>query len=576
MAKNAPWYPEYDQESDWFLHKLIDEKYNGDIDETGLVRWSSEWRMHRANGMSAIDAAVAVYRTIDAIRAGVSLPTFPVGEYDAQWLPGLDEDAKLFVPALIGIYLDGAQRMVDNTGWVRWSSDYRNHRDNGLSHDTALTRIKTDIFNILGIRPPMSSTQCRRPLVGPLRVVNKLLADDTGYRRVFGDSEFIALHQLKFKPVDFYEGLDDCVTANYQVRRIFASVGGWIDGWRGYEVVPLGFIEWRFSRDTGFLRPASTGQFIKAWSDYDEILRLCLREHRSRKIRIHLSFGDNQIILGKQRADGQWIADEDKELALHDRIARICAEEGGTDVIALYEICNEIPFNWAGGMPGAVARMARIKAVIRKHLPNVLIAMGAACSEEPADLLDSATYGDVCTVHTTREPFATCLKRTFGLVYWEGQYRAFPKVFWQGEPKGPNVGPMDGLGDDMYQPTNDPAEIVALYAMHALTGQGSNFFDGSAVRGNARGADAWGYDELPALFDQYLPEDIATWNHGSNQRGGIEYWWKGNEFRTSTFKDWDTSPPRPIATWTLFSGTSVQTGTGTPPRATGLLVGTFA
>jgi len=567
MAKNAPWYPEYDQESALFFNRLVNEKYNGDIDDTGRVRWSSEWRMHRSNGMNEDQAWQAVSSTIDAIRAGQPQPQFPPGEYDAQWMPFMDADSTLFVHDLILIYMQhpAGPALVDNTGWVRWSSDYRNHRDSGFSHEGAMKRIQSDIFKIWGIQPII--TTCRRPIVGRLRTENKLYRDDTGYRRVFGDSEFVLLRMLKYNPPQYEQSMNDCMTAGFQTRRVFASVGGWVQGWTGYEVVPVSFQKWEFSRATGFLRPASLGPVVQAWPDYDDLFRTMLRDHRDRGIRIDLTFGDCQIIT----------PDPNVEIALHERLARIAAEEGGNQVISNWQIRNEYPQNGYGGAsPEAVEQMGRVIAAVHRILPDVLCSEGAAISEEPDQLLLSAKYGDVCAVHTTREPFATCMKRTFGLVYWEGQYRAFPKAYLQSEPKGPNVGPMDGAGDDMYQPTNDPAEIVALYAMHALTGQASTYFDGASVRGTARNADAWGYDELPLLFEKYLPEDVATWDHGSNRHGGIEYWWKGNEFVTSTYKDWDTSPPRPVATWTLIEGDTARSGTGTPPRATGMIVGTFA
>jgi len=98
-------------------------------------------------------------------------------------------------------------------------------------------------------------------------------------------------------------------------------------------------------------------------------------------------------------------------------------------------------------------------------------------------------------------------------------------------------------------------------------------FQGPPVRALAPLESEWGFTELPALFAQWLPEDIATWDHGSAQRGGIEYYWRGNDFRTFTHVEWSNAPPRPIAQWTCYP--SGQSGIGTPPAMTGLLVGTF-
>ena len=70
-------------------------------------------------------------------------------------------------------------------------------------------------------------------------------------------------------------------------------------------------------------------------------------------------------------------------------------------------------------------------------------------------------------------------------------WRHFPVPYVEGEPAGPNFGPRDGLGDDAYQPINDPATLTALYAEHAILGHASVWFDGGAVRSSAivRGHD---------------------------------------------------------------------------------------
>lgn len=408
----------------------------------------------------------------------------------------------------------------------------------------------------------------RRPLIGRLRVENKLFRDDTGYRRVFFDSWFNALRLLRDDPAKFYRWLDDTVRAGYQGSRIFLSVGGWAPYWSGYGVHPVGFREWTFDRSSGHLRPFGYGAQVDAWPDYDDLLRTLLRAYRSRKLRLHVTTGDCQIIT----------PDKLQELGLHRRVARILAEEGGADVVAVYEVTNEYPINrYGGGGAESIAQMGAVIRAAREFLPDVLYAQGAVLSEEVPDLEASVTHGDICATHTTRDPFEVCLKRTLGLVYFEGNYRAFKTAFLQGEPKGTNVPPFDdGRGDDMYLPMTDPAEAVALYAMHALTGQMSNFFDGGSVKSTSENqADAWGYDELPALFEQELPEDVATWDRATAGRGAILYWTRGDRFATSTFKNWDSTPPRPVAEWTLFAGDRVERGTGNPPRATGLIVGRF-
>src|SRR5207342_2213288 len=118
----------------------------------------------------------------------------------------------------------------------------------------------------------------------------------------------------------------------------------------------------------------------------------------------------------------------------------------------------------------SIEQMGRLLDVWTDTIPGLLVtAMGAIPqNEEPDSLYKASTYGKVCAVHVTRDPIGLCIKRTLGLVYWEGDYRAFEKPYWQGEPAGP--------GDDSYQRQDDPANLTALYAMMALTGQASNWF----------------------------------------------------------------------------------------------------
>lgn len=404
---------------------------------------------------------------------------------------------------------------------------------------------------------PIPGFPTRRPLVGPLRIENKLFRDDTGPRRVMFCSWFPALRILRNDPATFYRQLDGIAQAGYQGVRVFLAVGGWMDFWDGREVAPVGYQKWYWTGN--FMRTDRYGAVIDAWTEYDVLLFELAYACQQRKLRLHVTTGDMQIIC----------PDPGMELELHRRFATVLASSGLENVVAFYEISNEFPLNRYGSdSPASIEQMGKIIAAVRQILPGVLTAQGAIPQdEEPATLEKASTHGDVCVSHTTRSPFETCLKRTFGLVYWEGDYRAFPKPFWQGEPAGP--------GADSYQRLDDPASLTALYAMHALTGQASNFFSGPSVRYREPLESVWGFRELPVILENHLPEDVAAWDHGSNRAGGIEYWWRGNDFATATVASWDTSPPRPIASWTFYTGTNVTTGTGTPPRMTGLLVGRF-
>lgn len=428
----------------------------------------------------------------------------------------------------------------------------------GMTKEASLAKHVADLHRDLNPPAPVEPGQpTSRPLVGPLRIENKLFRDDTGYRRVFFCSWFPALRILRDNPAEFERQMNVIAAAGYQGIRVFLAVGGWDDYWNGREVCPVAFTKWKWTGN--HLRTDSYGARIEAWPDYDELLRRLLRACRSRKLRLHVSTGDMQIIC----------PDGNAEVELHRRFARLCAEEGALEVAAVAGDTNEFPINHAGGSSQqSIDQLGRVLRVWSDTLPGVLTMQGAIpADEEPESLAKASTYGPVCAVHVTRDPFSTCIKHTHALVYWEGNYRGFPKPFWEGEPAGP--------GSDSYQRLDDPASLVALYAMHALTGQASNYFNGPAVRSREPLEATWGFKELPALFANLLPEDVATWHHGSNQHGGIEYWWRDQRFATAMIAEWDPSPPRPVASWTLYTGTSVTSGTGPPARGTGLLVGTF-
>ncbi len=431
----------------------------------------------------------------------------------------------------------------------------------GPQAGTPIWASSTGVF-VIGecvVTPPPPYTETNRPLIGPLRIQDKMFRDDSGWRRVLFCSWFPALRILRDNPAEFERQINAIAAANYQGIRVFLAVGGWSDYWDGREVAPVGFQKWFYSGQTGFMRPASLGAWIDAWADYDDLLRDLLRACKVRKLRLHVTTGDMQIIC----------PDPNHEIDLHRRFARICGEEGGLEVIAVAEATNEFPFNRYGSDgPDSITQMGRILDVWTAAIPGVLTMQGAIpANEKVASLNKASTYGPLCAVHVTRQPVATCLKHTFGLVYFEGNYRGYPKPFWEGEPAGP--------GQDSYDRVDDPASLIGIYAYHGLTGQASVRFQGAAVRFHQPLESEWGFTELPALLAAHLPEDVALWDHGSNQRGGIEYWWKGNNFRTVSYVDWDTAPPRPVASWTVYDG-SVVSGTGTPPRCTGMIVGIFA
>lgn len=465
----------------------------------------------------------------------------------------------------------GEVGITNNAGYISWNWREFGGRGITVKHPayrekfysleafTGNTQIEILIDPIV-----LAPSRVARALVGPLRVENKLFRDDTGFRRVFFCSWFTALRTLRDNPAEFDRQLDVIVESGYQGFRVFLAVGGWMDFWDNHEVVPITFRKWHFNRDNGGhlnddRSNIGTGSLLTAWPDYDDLYRTMLRKVRARGLRLDVTVGDMQTIVGNDQA---------KELALHRRFASIAAAEGGLDVIALVEGTNEVPLNrYASTDPSSIAQLGRVLQVWRDAIPGVLTTQGAFLSEEPERLYLSVTHGQVAAVHVSRDPFELCIKRTHALTHWEGNWRHFPVPFWETEPAGP--------GADSYARQDNPANLTALYAMHALVGHASNYFNGPAVRSLAPLESTWGFRQLPKILAENLPENVATWEHASNGRGGIMYFSSGSHFAAATITDWDPSPPRPIAEWTLYSGDRVTSGTGTPPRVTGLLIGRF-
>jgi hypothetical protein len=406
-------------------------------------------------------------------------------------------------------------------------------------------------------RDDLPPTLTGRALVGPLRVQSKLFRDDTGFRRVMFASWFTALRVYRENPAEFQRQIDVIADAGYQGARVFLAVGGWSDYWDNHEVVPIPFQKWFYTGNLS--RTDRLGNSLEAWPDYDTVLRGVLREFKKRHLRLDVTFGDMQIIVAN---------DQQKELVLHRHLSQIAAEEGGLEVIALVEGTNEFPINRYGGdSDESVAQLGRLLEVWQAAIPGVLTTEGAVISEEPPKLLLGARFGTVAAVHVSRDPVETFVKRTFGLTNWEGNWRFFPVPFWHTEPLGP--------GKDSFAAQNDPANLTAAYAMPILLGHAINYFNGPAVRAEGPLESTWGFRELPRILS-ILPEDVGTWDHASDGHGGIMYFFHGQQFATASVAPWATSPPRPVADWTLYAGDSITSGTGNPPlHVTGLLVGHF-
>lgn len=477
---------------------------------------------------------------------------------------------KVFDPECVKRYGLRQRPYPDGPDSLTWSTRTAYDIAAGMTKEAALAKHMRDLDRELDLLP--NQTACVRPLVGPLRKEGGRFRDDLGYRRVLADSSFNLMRMLKLHPSLFDQIVSDTVTCRYQITRTFLFVGGWSGFWDNAEVLPPWPVQkWLFSRESGHLRPAGLGPVLPGWSDWPDLFRRLCREYRQRKLRLHVTTGDVQIIC----------QDQAQEIAFHEMAARIAAEEGGSDVIAFWEVTNEYPLNRPhGGAQREIDQMGRVIDAVKRILPDVLCTEGAAVSEEPDRLRESVAHGDLCTVHITRDPFPLCLKRSLGVQYWEGAWGALGFPFNHAEPKGMNAPPYDdGRGDDMYAPSFDPAEMTALHAMIALTGAADNYFTGSSVKLTNLNSAVWGYREIPEMLERELPEDVSRWNRETAGGGAILYFVEpgGKRFATATHESWDTAPPRSVARWRCYSGDAVSDGTGTPPRnVTGAIFGEFA
>jgi hypothetical protein len=280
--------------------------------------------------------------------------------------------------------------------------------------------------------------------------------------------------------------------------------------------------------------------------------------------------------------NGRPIYNFDKELEHHRAVARTI-KSVDKQVAAVYEVRNEYPMNspFGGNQKdrdnmGIIIR--EVKAILGS---DVLCGLGAGLSEEPQILLESSEHSDICFQHTTRVPFDMCLKRTLALRYWEGQWGAFPFPYMNGEPKPMNIPPFgDGIGDDGYAPTERVDELIALHTMIAITSQGGNVFTGASVKLKTFPSFMPGYREIPQIIEENIPEAIAVAQRETAGRGAILYFTVGKDFVTSTCEQWDTTPPRTVARWKMYTGRGTEMevleGIGNPPQGrTGFIVGSF-
>lgn len=379
---------------------------------------------------------------------------------------------------------------------------------------------------------PSSRTTARR-LVGPLRIVDNRFVDDSGPRRVFFASYFAALRVLKDRPGEFRREFDAIAAAGYQGVRVFWSVGGYHGFWGGAEVVPVSFTQ-------------DDGTRLEAWPAYDALFVQLLAEAQARGLRLALTTGDVQYLMN----------DPAVELAQHQRVAQLVAAHGGATVVSSWEVVNEDFVNYPVHGDDAWTRMRAVAAAVKAILPDVLVSTtNVNASQEPTEFARAMKGADLVHLHGMRSPGDRAIDRALHGVAWgEGAHAYRPYPVWQMEPASA-ICDHGGCTD----PILSHAELIALYGMHQITGQASTFFQGNAVTPTSTPLEAvWGFKELPALFDRYLPEDSSTWEHGYHHPGAALWWWTDRQAATSVAEGWDYTPAVSLREATVIIGETVH------------------
>lgn len=493
---NPPWTPNLDAEADRFAKRLIDEKYPDGVDDLGWIRWGSDWRQHRANGLSEEQAWNFVARSIDAIRENKPelAPQFN-GKFSVPWPPELDREAESFATELRTLYWHehpAGNTDVDFLGWVRWSSDFRIHRANGLSYNSAVNRIKTEIRRIWGIKPDLSENWNRfesRSLI------------IKGRQSWDGDKQRIPvfLHFMEALGAWCHGRQEEVKNELTEAARYYAGIryldhlGYWDSNrpgeapwtaWKGRELTPYTFT-------------AYSGRTVEPtrdyWQQYEEFLLFC----HSIGLQVICDRGDLNGLTSSQKLEHMRNVGR-----LFDRLGYV-----GREVLGALMACNETYINGVNSPEFASQMLDEFKNGAG-WWPS---ARGLGSPNGRPDGVDielpisfqewSIGSATLCVIHGNRGSIEHLIEHYFGYGGYDKTIRDINKKVWNLEPIG------GGTGVSVYE-LNDPEMLCGIAAVAMMTGQAWTFMSGNGVFFNGPISSMPGYLEVAALT-KWIPADAA-------------------------------------------------------------------
>ena len=309
-------------------------------------------------------------------------------------------------------------------------------------------------------------------LVGLVSVMGKSFGDQNGPRIVHGCSDFGALAKFHEDRDKMLGQLDRVAQAGQQYVRVLWRLNGWYWTPSGITNDPI--------RDP--------------W--WEDALRGYLQACWDRGLRVNLTSGDFNNWT-------EWEAEDSFR-----RCAQIAASVS-PQVVWLGAAANELrgvhPF---GEEDAAVEQCEELQEIWARDYPNGMRSISDPADQAKDGMKRLSGGNSTCAlIHDVRWYTNDALRRCFNTMY--ENYPDRPVV--QDEPTGPNGHPPEGEYSNLvYQPIEDPNELLCIYTMQIITGQAATYFNDPALVSRQPLDSTWGLVELPALWRQMgIPQDIG-------------------------------------------------------------------